>query len=376
MKCSKCGAEIKSGSVYCDSCGEAVQMVPDYNLLEDDFLVSILEEKKQEDARHAADIAQEEQPSEAPKKGFAALWSNKKTRMALIGGLVAVAALIIGLVFYLTSYAHYVSKGKSYDAKDAYEAAVTYYEKAIAKNDTKVQAKILAADDYIRLADYDRAEELLLQVIVNEPDNIDAYRSLILLYQTTEDYDALTYLQDSVTDPAIIALFEESLVTPPVFSESAGSFNDDISLELSCDVGTIYYTLDGSDPSKEDNGIRYQEPILLTEGTTTVKAVCQDGDKYSQVLSQKYKITYQTPDYPEVSPMDGSFTMPTTITINVPEGCEVYYTWDGSKPTTASTRYTGPIDVIEGNNILSVILVDKHGKTSDVLQCNYKYIPE
>ena len=74
--------------------------------------------------------------------------------------------------------------------------------------------------------------------------------------------------------------------------------------------------------------------------------------------------------------MDGSFTMPTTITINVPEGCEVYYTWDGSKPTTASTRYTGPIDVIEGNNILSVILVDKHGKTSDVLQCNYKYIPE
>ena len=42
MKCSKCGAEIKSGSVYCGSCGEAVQMVPDYNLLEDDFFVSIL----------------------------------------------------------------------------------------------------------------------------------------------------------------------------------------------------------------------------------------------------------------------------------------------------------------------------------------------
>ena len=32
--------------------------------------------------------------------------------------------------------------------------------------------------------------------------------------------------------------------------------------------------------------------------------------------------------------------------------------------------------MMEGNNILSLILVDKHGKTSDVLECNYKYIPQ
>ena len=46
MKCSKCGAEIDAGSVFCKKCGEPVQMVPDYNILEDDFLISLLEEEK------------------------------------------------------------------------------------------------------------------------------------------------------------------------------------------------------------------------------------------------------------------------------------------------------------------------------------------
>ena len=46
MKCSKCGAEIEVGSVFCKKCGEPVQMVPDYNVLEDDFLVSLLDEQQ------------------------------------------------------------------------------------------------------------------------------------------------------------------------------------------------------------------------------------------------------------------------------------------------------------------------------------------
>ncbi len=39
MKCRYCGCEIPDGYVYCERCGREVQMVPDYNPL-DDILTS------------------------------------------------------------------------------------------------------------------------------------------------------------------------------------------------------------------------------------------------------------------------------------------------------------------------------------------------
>ena len=35
MKCQKCGAEIPEGKIYCEKCGQAIQMVPDYNPVDD-----------------------------------------------------------------------------------------------------------------------------------------------------------------------------------------------------------------------------------------------------------------------------------------------------------------------------------------------------
>lgn len=59
--------------------------------------------------------------------------------------------------------------------------------------------------------------------------------------------------------------------------------------------------------------------------------------------------------------------METSVTVTVPGGCSAYYTWDGSTPTAASQRYTQPIKVPEGNNILSVVIIDHTTKLcSDV----------
>ena len=104
--------------------------------------------------------------------------------------------------------------------------------------------------------------------------------------------------------------------------------------------------------------------------------MCEDGEKVSEVIAKRYKISYADPEAPIVIPAGGSFTTPTTITVEVPEGASVYYTWDGTTPTQSSAKYTAPIDMMEGNNILSLLLVDKHGKTSNVSEYNYKYIPQ
>ena len=116
---------------------------------------------------------------------------------------------------------------------------------------------------------------------------------------------------------------------------------------------------------------------MLTEGSTTVKAVARNADgNYSLVTENTYEIAYEKPDYPEVSPSEGSVTAPTFVQVTIPEGCTVYYTWDGSRPTESSAVCTEPLAIPEGNNILSLLLVDEHGMQSDVLQCNYRYLPQ
>ena len=66
MKCAKCGAEIKEGCIYCSVCGNAVQIVPDYSVLEDDYLRSLL--KEEESAGKEPAPAQAKQQKEAERK--------------------------------------------------------------------------------------------------------------------------------------------------------------------------------------------------------------------------------------------------------------------------------------------------------------------
>ena len=45
MKCKSCGKEIESGLIYCPACGKAIELVPEYNVLEEELLSKIVEDK-------------------------------------------------------------------------------------------------------------------------------------------------------------------------------------------------------------------------------------------------------------------------------------------------------------------------------------------
>lgn len=377
MKCCKCGAELKTGSIYCENCGEAAQIVPDYNILEEDLLASLMEEEQVKN-----DFSGKTKESSDNKKASRTYSSDSKKRSMKKRLFLTGAALFLILVFVfagcMTSYDHYVKKGMALDAKEQYREALACYEKAIARNGKKSAGYVLAGKDCCHLKDYKQAEEYLLYAVSLEDGNEDAYKALIALYLETRDFDALEKLHNSVTDAKILKILESSLVTPPSFSVEEGRYFDDVTLELTCEKDyEIYYSDDGSDPAAEGKGILYHEPIVLTEGTTVIRAACKDADgEFSQVISQKYQIAYEKPEPPQVSPSEGDFLLPTTIYVTIPEGCRVYYTWDGSRPTEASARCMGTLEMPEGNNILSLLLIDRHGLCSDVMQCNYRYIPK
>ena len=81
-------------------------------------------------------------------------------------------------------------------------------------------------------------------------------------------------------------------------------------------------------------------------------------------------------DAPAVTPSTGQYDQPTQIVIQVPEGYTAYYTTDRSDPTEESTKYTGPIDMPEGNTIFKAVLVNGKGRLTGVTTRNYELVLE
>jgi glucosylceramidase len=132
----------------------------------------------------------------------------------------------------------------------------------------------------------------------------------------------------------------------PTFSPAAGTFTSTQSVSIS-DTTTgaaIYYTLDGSTPTTSST--KYSAAISIAS-TTTINAIAvATGFSNSPVATAAYIINLPAAATPTFSPAAGTFTSAQTVTISDSSpSATIYYTTDGSAPTTASTKYTAPIAV-------------------------------
>ena len=208
---------------------------------------------------------------------------------------------------------------------------------------------------------------------------------MIQIYEKKEDYGSIIELASGVEDTDILELFEGYLVAAPIISPVEGEYDEYIDVTLfSIEDYDIYYTLDGTEPDKE-NGIRYtsngtsdKKDITLDEtGKYTVRAVCiNEKGISSEIAEATYNIEVVAPAYATVSPDGGRITSETTVTVEAEENCTIYYTWDGTDPTEASLKYLEPLEIPTGNNILSILVVnDKTGLDSGVYRTNFIYYP-
>ncbi|MCI5872255.1 MAG: chitobiase/beta-hexosaminidase C-terminal domain-containing protein [Clostridiales bacterium] len=388
MKCVKCGAELKEGCIYCSVCGNEAQIVPDYSVLEDDYLRSLLkeEEKAEAEKRASQNAPKEKKQTQAPKQQM----DNRIPIFVVCG--VLVVAIFIGIIIKVVidrknanSYEYQVSAAEQEYVDKNYENALHYYKTALALKPSDVPVRLAMADIYVEQAEYDAAMVLLMEVIDLEPQNQTAYKRLIQIYEKKEDYGSIIELASGVEDTDILELFEGYLVAAPIISPVEGEYDEYIDVTLfSIEDYDIYYTLDGTEPDKE-NGIRYtsngtsdKKDITLDEaGKYTVRAVCiNEKGISSEIAEATYNIEVVAPAYATVSPDGGRITSETTVTVEAEENCTIYYTWDGTDPTEASLKYLEPLEIPTGNNILSILVVnDKTGLDSGVYRTNFIYYP-
>jgi hypothetical protein len=133
----------------------------------------------------------------------------------------------------------------------------------------------------------------------------------------------------------------------PTFNPAPGTYASaqQVTISTTTPNATIYYTTDGSTPTTAST--KYTGPVAIST-TETLKAIATASNlTNSAVASGLYTIqTGPTAATPTFTPAPGSYANGQQVTISTAtSGATIYYTTNGSTPSTASTKYTGPVAI-------------------------------
>ncbi|AIQ40626.1 FN3 associated domain-containing protein [Paenibacillus sp. FSL R5-0912] len=212
----------------------------------------------------------------------------------------------------------------------------------------------------------------------------------------------------SITVNAAALQYPGSAVVPTATSEDK-NFTSEVKVELATGEqgGSIYYTLDGTNPTEAS--MLYNGAIVL-KSTSTVKAITiVPGKEYSPAATWTWTLVVPNPGpgsgpgsggpgpvVPAPSPtpkpatpvitaiaggstVNGDSEAPVKITKNsklkltAPEGQTIYYTTDGSTPTLNSMKYTGELLITKTMTIKATTDKDDTVTTIEYVVENAKY---
>lgn len=185
---------------------------------------------------------------------------------------------------------------------------------------------------------------------------------------------AIAYKDGYITSDVLTANYivqQEKLTLNAETTGGEVSAGTVIKLTPSVSDAKIYYTLDGSKPTQ--GSTLYTSTGITVNESCTLKAIAyKDGYNPSDVLTETY-IVELTKIQLSASPSDGEIIAGTKVTLTTSnvEGADIYYTLDGSSPTTSSTQYTSSGISIDKECTLKAIAVKEGYKESDVLTATY-----
>ena len=124
--------------------------------------------------------------------------------------------------------------------------------------------------------------------------------------------------------------------------------NNIVTLTCNTENAVIHYTLDGTNP--DTSSTVYISPFTLSDNTT-IKAIAIKNDKTSAIVTKVYEVPEQTiVTEPEIIITEnGEVTL-----VNSTDGATIYYTTDGTNPSTSSQVYSEAFVIANGTTIKAI----------------------
>jgi len=165
------------------------------------------------------------------------------------------------------------------------------------------------------------------------------------------------------------------LAARPVFSLPEGAYRSaqTVSISDATAGATIYYTTDGTTPTTAS--AQYTGAMTVDSNQTFHAIAVAPGFSQSPTARAIYEIAPFVTPTPIFSPAAGAYSTAQTVSISdIFTGAPIYYTTDGTTPTTASTLYTGAI-AVSSTETLRTIAAAAGRTQSAVASATYTFAP-
>ena len=395
MNCFNCGASVSGEHKNCPYCGQSMQIVPDYNFLDDDNINVLMKESSSAETEKSANQESAERIRARKKKELERekqrkLEAKKQRQMiAIIIAVVVVCGLLFCAFFAVngfiqkqneSSYDYQVEQAEKALKENDFNSAKEYYYKALEIKPKDLDVRFTLAGLFSEQNMKKEMVAMYEEILKIDPQNYTAYKMLFQYYNSINDVDAIMELRKGVTEDRIMSLFQDYAVESPTIKLEGGTYQGSIDVMISSKLSyEIYYTLDGSDPTK--NGILYEGTIRIDKnGMSTLKAVSKNEKGiFSNVVQETYFIELKAPDDPVIKP-EGIYTFDTEtyIQIIVPSGCTAYYAWDLNEAEVDirsedanRLAYSDGIRIPSGSHKLTLVIIDN---TSGLASTIYRHM--
>ncbi len=368
MKCPKCGKEIPDGALFCENCATEIKIVPEYE--------AKLEEQISSGMAEAAKVIAEEkgEPKTSAETEASGESSLQKQDTAVFEAVTGEAA-----------------PGENAQPEETQEdgADSAAVEETVSSEEARQQHKARRAQ---RLAKYAARRRYVKFMIVFLIGAFCASAFLIFFYSRdlyhrthTKSYyvgRAYQLSSDGKYQQAADEI-DKAIALGPGRNEDTGEAASDAALYLRKSeylqkAGEEGLALGAASMALEDDASTEDDVVAAYGRMIAIYASYEEYDKIAELLSKCTRpqvvenyLQYALFD-PEFSEEEGTYEDTLTLTLSDQGDGSIFYTLDGSVPTTSSMLYTAPIKLTEGTYDVSAVYVNHFNLSSKVVTKHYQ----